>query len=133
MKKLTKKTKVTKGTARKTKAAAKPKTKKQKVIKAVPEDIVIEEAESQTANPNSTLEYNVETSFFYTSDKFINAIDNDNILKEIQKKYPDLSEKNTDGAIKKNIIKFLDDEQFVESVLNFYNLSIFDLFKLLYK
>lgn len=45
MKKLTKKTKVTKGTARKTKVATKPKTKKQKVIKAVPEDIVIEEAE----------------------------------------------------------------------------------------
>lgn len=30
-----------------------------------------------------TLETNVETSFFYTSDKFINSLDNDNIIKTI--------------------------------------------------
>jgi len=35
--------------------------------------------------------------------------------------------------LKKSIVKFLDDEQFVESVLEFYSLSIFDLFKLFYK
>ena len=135
-----KKTKVTKSTVKKTgKKTDGKKTKAEKVRTKSKQRKLVEHAEldvleqEEPQSTNSQLEYNVETSFFYTSDKFINAIDNDNILKEIQKKYPELSDKNTDGAIKKSILKLLDDDKFVEQLLEYYNLSVFDLFKLLYK
>lgn len=124
-----------KATKKTTTAKKTAKQKKPKTCKLQAEDIAEHESEelSQAASTNESFEYNVDTSFFYTNDKFINALDNDAIISQIQKKYPDLSDKSTDSVIKKNIVKFLDDEQFVESVLEFYNLSIFDLFKLFYK
>ena len=134
--KATKKTTTAKKNAKKT-----AKQKKPKACKLQAEDIAehenaeheSEELSQAAASTNQSFEYNVDTSFFYTSDKFINALDNEAIISQIQKKYPDLSDKSTDSVIKKNIVKFLDDEQFVESVLEFYNLTIFDLFKLFYK
>ncbi len=79
------------------------------------------------------LESNVEMSFFYTSDKIINALDNIDILKQFRTKYPELRPKNTDFIIKKTIVQILNDEKFVERALKYYNITIQDFFKILYK
>lgn len=85
--------------------------------------------ETQSAQ---SFEANVETSFFYTLDKFINSLDNDVIFYDIQKKYENINLSNNDTAIKKSLALFLDDEKFVNSILKKYNITVFDLFKILY-
>lgn len=82
---------------------------------------------------NHSLDSNVETSFFYTNDKFINSIDNIDIITVILEKYPSLNGQNTDSVLKKTIIQILEDDEFIEYILNYYNMSIYDFFKVLYK
>ena len=94
-------------------------------------DIVTEINVEETQNKQS-FEANVETSFFYTLDKFINSLDNNVIFYDIQKKYENINLSNNDTAIKKSLALFLDDEKFVNSILKKYNITIFDLFKILY-
>lgn len=131
---LIKKTNVDKNATHKAKTTVKTKRQKKSIAKQKLEELEQQEQEDIDATkPKNTFENDVETSFFYTNDKFINALDNETIIKEIQKKYPDLNEKNTDGIIKKNIVRFLEDEKYVNTILEFYNLTIFDLFKMLYK
>lgn len=125
---------------RKTKTTKAKTSKKKKV-----EDVNTEEFEhsedefdessnkQKQQNTNAMFENSVDTSFFYTNDKFINSIDNDEIIAKIQSKYPDLSDKNTDSVIKKNIIHFIEDDAFVKLILDYYSINIFELFKLLYK
>lgn len=136
MKATKKTTTAAKKTAKKTTKQKKPKTCKLQAKDIAEHESTEHESEELSqvsANTNQSFEHIVDTSFFYTSDKLINSLDNDVIISQIQKKYPDLSDKSTDSVIKKSIIEFLADEQFVESVLEFYSLSIFDLFKLFYK
>lgn len=95
------------------------------------EDIVTEINIGETQNKQS-FESNVETSFFYTLDKFINSLDNNSIFYDIQKKYENINLSNNDTVIKKSLALFLDDEKFVNSILKKYNITIFDLFKILY-
>lgn len=92
-----------------------------------------EPQDEQETESIKTLESNVDTSFFYTNDKFINSFDNVEIIAAIQNRYKNLNEQNSDSVIKKEIVHFLDDEKFVEHILNFYNITIFDLFKIIYK
>ena len=80
-----------------------------------------------------SVESSVDTSFFYTSDKYINSLDNERIFLTIQSRYSEINANNTDSTIKKNIAFFLNDEQFVQYILDYYGLTIYDLFKLLYK
>ena len=54
-------------------------------------------------------------------------------MKAILKKYPRLSTSNTDSIIKKALIEMLNDEAFVSEILSYYNISIYDLFKMLHK
>ena len=95
------------------------------------ENIATEINIEETQNKQS-FESNIETSFFYTLDKFINSLDNNSIFYDIQKKYENIDLSNNDTVIKKNLALFLDDEKFVNSILKKYNITIFDLFKILY-
>lgn len=94
--------------------------------------IEIEETTTETVT-NQGLESNVETSFFYTNDKFINQMDDNVFYDLIISKYPNLNLSNADTILKKTLAQFLEDEEFVEYILEFYNISIYDLFKVLYR
>lgn len=100
--------------------------------KVVKQENISENDQGQNVS-SSSVEYCVETSFFYTSDKFINSLDNDSIMHTIQSKYENVHVDNTDSIIRKNIVLFLNDESFVEYILQHYNITILDLFKLLYQ
>ena len=73
----------------------------------------------------STFESSVESSFFYTNDKFIIQLDDAEIFKSVQAKYPQLNSTNDDSVIKKQIAAFLDDDEFVQQLMNFYGCTIF--------
>ena len=93
---------------------------------------VHDEAELQAEN-GQTIEAVVNQSFFYTNDKFFDQIDNEEIMAAIIKSYPRMSTANTDSVIKKALIEMLNNEEFVSEILEFYNINIFDLFKILHK
>jgi len=72
-----------KSTKKTTAAKKTAKQKKPKPCKLQAEDIAEHESEELSqaeASANESFEYNVDTSFFYTNDKFINALDNDAII-----------------------------------------------------
>lgn len=94
------------------------------------EDIVNENNKDFTT---ATIESNLETSFFYTNDKFINQLDNAEIFKYIQTKYPELNLENDDPIIKKQIVNLLEDDSFINDILKYYNLTLFEFFSVLYK
>lgn len=91
-----------------------------------------EESSSKDFN-TSSFESNLETSFFYTNDRFINQIDNNEMFQYIQTKYPNISLEHDDSIIKKQLTQFLNDENFVQYILQYYNLTIFEFFSMLYK
>lgn len=115
--------------------------KKTKKVKEEPkeefkEEIISEQTEEESDQASKTttaLESNIDTSFFYTNDKFINSIDNDDILRSIVRKYSGILDASTDSIAKKSIVNFLNDENFVLQIMNFYSINIYDLFKLIYK
>lgn len=78
--------------------------------------------------------YSPETSFFYTSDKFINSFEDDEITKYIQEKFPLFrSDDANDAILRKTIIEILNDVRFMTKLLEYYNMTIFDFFKYLYR
>lgn len=90
------------------------------------------EANAQAQSSTASFEADVQHSFFYTDSKFIEQLDNTDIMAAILKRYPFLGQEQTDSVIKKNLILFLNDDKFVEYIIDYYNISIYDLFKLLY-
>jgi hypothetical protein len=54
------------------------------------------ENNSPDQSTNGSYESCIETSFFYTDDKFINSFDNKDILLALISKYPELSLTETD-------------------------------------
>ena len=72
------------------------------------------------------------TSFFWTSDKFIDSLDDQHILRSLQAKYPALAPNADEQEQKKQIIQLVNDKPFMESILSWYNIDVFDLFKLMY-
>lgn len=72
-------------------------------------------------------------SFFYTNDKTLNDLDTQDIVISISRKYPDFNPSNDDSLVKKTFKEILDNDQFMEYILTFYNINIFDLFKILYR
>lgn len=108
------------------------KTKKTATTKSTDNSIITCERE-EIKITNHSLDSNVETSFFYTNDKFINSIDNIDIIAVLLEKYPNLNSQNTDSVLRKTIIQILDDDEFIKYILNYYNMSIYDFFKVLYK
>ena len=115
------------------KRTTKTKTEKVKAAKKLPSMEVHEEAELQAEQEGQqTIESVVNQSFFYTSDKFFDQIDANEIKASIIKTYPKLSTDNTDSVIKKTLIEMLNNEDFMTGLLNFYNITIFELFKILH-
>lgn len=75
-----------------------------------------------------------ETNFFYTSDKFINAFEDDEIIEYIQQKYTMFKDINVDDTImRKTIIDMLNDSKFMVKLLKYYNMTIFDFIKFLFR
>lgn len=75
-----------------------------------------------------------ETNFFYTNDKFINAFEDDEIILSIQEKYPMFKDIDTDDTMmRKTIIDMLNDSKFMVKLLKYYNMTIFDFIKFLYR
>lgn len=75
-----------------------------------------------------------ETNFFYTSDKFINAFEDDEIIKYIQQKYTMFKDVDVDDTMmRKTIIDMLNDSKFMVKLLKYYNMTIFDFIKFLFR
>ena len=75
-----------------------------------------------------------ETNFFYTSDKFFNTFEDDEITYYIQCKYPTFDfENSNDIVMRKTIIEILNDTKFITEVLDRYNMNIYDFFKFLFR
>jgi len=55
-----------------------------------------ENAKQEIKQNCQNVEYAVDTSFFYTNDKFINSIDDEDIANFLLAEYPNLNVKNTD-------------------------------------
>lgn len=106
--------------------------KKNKDKNAIPSIKVDIENNEKTA---SIEEFNnsVDSSFFYTSDKQLNALDDSEIIKYIIQTYPNFVQSSKDALLKKTFLAILDDEKFINSILNHYDLTIYDFFKIVYK
>lgn len=107
------------------KSGRKRAAKKVKVV----EDIQDDKPTASIEDFNST----VETSFFYTNDKHLNAIDDAEVINRIVVRYPDFNQKNKDTQLKKIFLQVLDDEEFILDLLDYFALTIFDFFKIIYK
>lgn len=92
-------------------------------------------AESSSEQTASIEQFNssVDTSFFYTSDKKLNAIDDADILKQMQLQYPEFKQTTKDSQLKKIFLEMLDNEDFIKQIMQQYDLDLHDLFKLVYK
>lgn len=92
-------------------------------------------AESSSEQTASIEQFNssVDTSFFYTSDKKLNAIDDADILKQMQLQYPEFKQTTKDSQLKKIFLEMLDNEDFITQIMQQYDLDLHDLFKLVYK
>lgn len=75
-----------------------------------------------------------DTSFFYTSDKFIVSFEDKDITSYIQKKYPMFNvEQQNDTVMRKTIIEMLNDVKFMTCLLDRYGMNIYDFFKFLFR
>ena len=96
--------------------------------------------ESETTETNeqplrdmtSSFEADIQHTFFYTDNKFFAGLDNKEIMSAILQKYPLLCQDQTDVVIKKQIVAFLNDSAFIEQLMEFYNLTVYDMFRVLY-
>ena len=53
-------------------------------------------------------------------------------MSAILQKYPLLCQDQTDAVIKTPIVAFLTDSAIIEQLLEFYNLTVYDMFRVLY-
>lgn len=95
-------------------------------------EITSEISESGSKNSITSFEADVQHTFFYTDSKFFTSLDTNEIMSTIIQRYPLLSQQSTDSVIKKQIIVFLNDATFIEYLMEFYNLTVYDMFKILY-
>ena len=89
------------------------------------------ETNSQTQDIAASFEADIEHTFFYTDNKFFASLDNKEIMSAILKKYPLLCQDQIDAVIKKQIVAFLNDSVFIEQLMEFYNLTVYDMFRVL--
>lgn len=129
-KKETKKTSARKTTKKIEKTAKKPgrksAAKKVQIVEEVQDD---DKPTASIEDFNST----VDTSFFYTNDKHLNAIDDVEVINRIMSRYPDFNQKNKDTQLKKILLQILDDDLFVSDILEYFSLTIFEFFRIIYK
>ena len=129
-KKETKKTSTRKTTKKIEKTAKKPgrksAAKKVQIVEEVQDD---DKPTASIEDFNST----VDTSFFYTNDKHLNAIDDVEVINRIMSRYPDFNQKNKDTQLKKILLQVLDDDLFMSDILEYFSLTIFEFFRIIYK
>lgn len=80
---------------------------------------------------NAQLENVINNSFFYTNDKFIESLDHELIFQKMYKHCPMLAESTNDNMIIKSLVQILSDEAFIEEILDQYNLTTSDFFKII--
>lgn len=73
------------------------------------------------------------SSFFYTNEKQIVKMDDQYVISKIIEKYPDFSISKKDSVLKQAFIVFLHDSKHVNSILESFEISIDDLFKMIYR
>ena len=90
--------------------------------------------EEQPKKKRSSKSGEAQISFFYTNDKYFTQFDDNEIIQSVRQKYPDfMKEGISDIDLKRTIICILQDKNFVDSVLEFYNLSVQDFFKFMFR
>jgi hypothetical protein len=94
---------------------------------------VIDNSMYEEKKPTTLKVSQVDMSFFTTNEKYFNALDNAEILRFIQEKYPNISVSSTDLLIKKSIIELLNDKSFMLILFNRYNINIYDFFRIFHK
>lgn len=73
-------------------------------------------------------------SLFYTFDKSIEKMNDDDIFQAILKKYPTLvNDELGDIVLKKIVVDFFEDEKFIEKILKDFDMNITDLLKTFYR
>ena len=99
------------------------------------DDSINEQSISKSSSHASTQSQSrPETNFFYTSDKFINSFEDDEIIEYIQQKYPMFKDVESDDTMtRKTIIDMLNDSKFMTKLLSYYNMTIFDFIKFLFR
>lgn len=75
----------------------------------------------------------VNATFFSTLDNFFDTLDYNDILDYIIQTYPALNPTNSDIVIKKTLLTMLEDTNFITNILTIYNITIFELFTIIYK
>ena len=93
----------------------------------------IEAPEQEQTCTTGHFEASVDTSFFYTSDRQLNAFDDVEIIQKIVDKFPNFVQKNKDTLLKKTLLIALDDNDFILDLLDYYQISIMDLIRIIYK
>ena len=72
-------------------------------------------------------------TFFFTSDKQLESIDDAAILTAIQSKYPYIAFDIDEAVVKKQIIQLVNDSKFIEMLFERFDMNIYDLFTLFSK
>ena len=106
------------------------KKNKNKIIPA------IEQQSNENQQPTiQTEQFNntIDTLFFYTNDKQVNSIDDAEIIQYIIMSYPEFIQQTKDSQLKKIFLEMLDNKQFILKLLEQFDLTIYDFFKLIYK
>ena len=111
----------------------KDKAKKTEKVGSKKMPIVEESMPAEQSTSIENFNNSVETSFFYTNDKYINSLDDNEIINRITLRYPDFNQQNKDTQLKKIFLQLLDDEEFILNTLDYYNINIYDFFKIIYK
>lgn len=104
-------------------------TKDQKTVKVEPVKL---NDELPAANIQE-IESAVDNSFFYTNDKFFDQMDSTTIINEILMSYPEFIATNTDTQIKHEFLDMLQNTEYVNSLLEQYNMTINDFMKIMCK
>jgi hypothetical protein len=93
----------------------------------------IEESQVPKSKDNLTeFESTSEMSFFCTQDKTLKNYDNAEVISFIVSKFPGMKDSNPDPMIKKSMLEMFDSKDFINELLEYYNITIYDLFKILY-
>lgn len=75
-----------------------------------------------------------QIAFFCSNDKYFNSCDDNEMIEMIQVKYPNFMRYGTDdNEMKKTLIMLFQDKPFVDEFLEFYNISIQDFFKFIFR
>ena len=86
-------------------------------------------------NNSNDLDFNVDDyrSFFYTNEKQIRKMDDSFVISLITEKYPDFVQSNKESVLKQAFILFLSDSNHVKYILDYCDITIHDLFKIVYR